>query len=118
MEKNRIGDEGICCLQAELQEGETLIIGGFKIWRENNCLCTDRSAVMEIPGKKEFGNLHMKCKTPELSGGCSLEIFVEPNLVEVFVNGGEYVISNVVYSPGDSIEGNILRKYLGKEQIS
>lgn len=122
VEKNSIGKEGVCRLQARLQEGESLNIGGYKIWLENSFLWTDRSAVMGNYDKKDdfqsCKNLHMKCKTPELSGECSLEIFMEPNLVEIFVNGGEYVISNVVYSLGDSIEGNILQKYRGKEQIS
>ena len=39
----------------------------------------------------------MMSNTPRLHGRYKLDIFVEPNLIEVFVNDGEYVISNGVY---------------------
>lgn len=36
-----------------------------------------------------------------------LEIFVDPNLIEIFVNDGEYVLSNVVYDLGVEIKGKV-----------
>jgi beta-fructofuranosidase len=45
------------------------------------------------------------CSTPEGVEQCNLDIIVEPNLIEVFVNGGQYVISNVVYGLGSAITG-------------
>lgn len=48
----------------------------------------------------------MQFETPELKDGCGVEIYVEPNLIEVFVNEGEYVITNVVYDLGDKIEAS------------
>lgn len=35
--------------------------------------------------------------TPEISGEARLDIFVEPQLIEIFTNNGWYVLSNVVY---------------------
>ncbi len=37
----------------------------------------------------------------------SLEIFVEPNLVEIFVDDGEYVFSNVVYGLKSSVDEKV-----------
>ena len=42
--------------------------------------------------------------TPQLLEGCHLEVLVDENLIEVYVNDGEAVISNVVYG---------LKKYIG-----
>ena len=36
-------------------------------------------------------------RTPEISGEARLDIFVEPQLTEIFTNNGWYVLSNVVY---------------------
>ena len=36
-------------------------------------------------------------RTPEISGEARLDIFVEPQLIEIFTNNGWYVLSNVVY---------------------
>ncbi|MCI9330371.1 MAG: glycoside hydrolase family 32 protein, partial [Ruminococcus sp.] len=44
---------------------------------------------------------------------CGLDIFVEPNLIEVFINDGEYVISNVVYGLGNRITGYVEHVYTG-----
>ena len=45
--------------------------------------------------------------TPLVGEKASLEIFVEPNLIEIFVNDGEYVLSNVVYGLGRSVDGKV-----------
>ena len=37
--------------------------------------------------------------------GYDVEIYVDKNLIEVFVNNGEYVISHVVYGLSDEITG-------------
>ena len=39
----------------------------------------------------------MQFETPEMKNGGHVEILVDSNLIEVFVNDGEYVISNAVY---------------------
>ena len=45
--------------------------------------------------------------TPKIEGECRLDIFVDRNLIEVFINDGQYVISNVVYGLGNFIKGRI-----------
>lgn len=57
----------------------------------------------------------MRCSTPALKGRYDLDIFVEPNLIEIFVNDGEYVISNVVYELGNEIDGPVDRVLTGRE---
>lgn len=79
-------------LKVSLEEGEKISVGGYVITRKEGCICTDRTEVFEgIEGCR------MTFQTPELNVGCNLNIFAEPNLVEVFINDGEYVVSNVVY---------------------
>ena len=101
--------EGPKRIRVTLKPGESLDIGGFKIWEENDLIRTDRSSV--------FGNIRgyrMMCNTPKLSGRYKLDIFVEPNLIEVFVNDGEYVISNVVYGLGERVRGRVEKIFVGK----
>ena len=38
-----------------------------------------------------------------LKDGFSLEIYVDENIIEVFVNNGEYVITNAVYDLTEKI---------------
>lgn len=77
----------------EMEEGDEISLGGFRIFRKDGCIHTDRSEVYP-----EEEGLRTKFQTPEVRGGCSLEVYVEPNLIEIFVNDGEYVLSNIVYN--------------------
>lgn len=85
-----------------MEESAFLNIGGYRIWKEGNVIKTDRSIVFS-----DITEHRMICSTPELSKECHLDIFVEPNLIEIFINDGEYVISNVVYGLEDYIEGKV-----------
>ncbi len=85
-----------------LEEGEEVSLGGFSIWRRGNRICTDRSHVFP-----PFAGAHLKSETPELSGEIHLEVLVDENLVEVFVNHGEAVISNATYGLGKEISGSV-----------
>lgn len=82
----------------ELREGESINIGGFHICRKNAHILTDRTNVFP-----EFAGSHVISETPEINDGYLLEILVDRNLIEVFVNNGEYVISNAVYGLKDMI---------------
>ena len=75
-----------------LAEGEHFDVSGFDITIKDGCVCTDRSKL--VPAGVE---LHTKCATPYVGNKCELEIYEERNLVEVFVNDGQYVVSNVLY---------------------
>ena len=68
-------------------------MNGVKISLTDGCVCTDRSSC--VP---ENAVLHTHCKTPQVGTVCDLEIYAERNLIEIFINDGQYVISNVLYS--------------------
>ena len=90
------------CVKTEIAEGENINIGGFCIKMEKGCICTDRSRVF-VEDKK----FRTDSTTPFVGEKAFLEIFVEPNLVEIFVNDGEYVLSNVVYGLGSSVDEKV-----------
>ena len=98
----------------DLEDGEELDVGGFVIRREGDRICTDRSAVFP-----SFPGAHLRSETPALKGGCHLDVVVDKDLVEVFVNEGECVISNAVYGLEDQIrysgEGKKMTIFTGKE---
>jgi len=82
-----------------LQDGEEVNVGGYRISRQGKRICTDRSALY-----KAFPQFRTEFATPELEDGFELEVYVDSNLIEVFVNHGEAVISNTVYQLGNEIE--------------
>ena len=98
-------------LTLELKEGESLDIGGYLISRRNNCICTDRTRVF-----REHRGWRQTAVSPEVKEGDLLEIYVDKNLIEVFINRGEYVISSTVYDLGNKItadkEGEIKKDTL------
>ena len=92
-----VSDDGYMA-SFDLEDGETADIGGFIISRKGNSIVTDRSSVYPA-----FEGAHLISETPELKGGCHLDVLVDPHLIEVYINDGEYVISNAVYDLGDKI---------------
>lgn len=76
----------------DLEDGEKVNIGGFLIYRKGRRIYTDRSDVFPA-GEGQ----HLISETPEVKEGWKLEVLVDENLVEVYINDGEYVISNTVY---------------------
>lgn len=89
----------------DMEEGETISIGGYKISRKGNQVYTDRHGVFP-----ENTNFRMRLESPEVKEGFHLDVYVDSNLIEVFINKGEYVISNVVYGLTDEIHGDV-KKY-------
>ncbi|MCI7130496.1 MAG: glycoside hydrolase family 32 protein [Lachnospiraceae bacterium] len=79
----------------DLDDGGCVNIGGYRIRREGSRICTDREDV--FPACENRENFQMQSSTPELKDGFHLDVYVERNLIEVFVNQGEYVISQGVY---------------------
>lgn len=86
-------------VKTKLEDGEEICIGGYRIFRRGNHICTDRSNVFV-----NHPDCCMTFQTPELTEGYCLDIYVDANLIEVYVNDGEYVITNVVYNLGDDIK--------------
>ena len=91
-------------LRFSLQDGEEVNVGGYRIFRQGKKICTDRSALYTA-----FPQFRTEFATPELADGFNLEVYVDQNLIEVFVNEGEAVISNAVYQLGNEIkvQGNV-----------
>lgn len=88
-----------------LLENESMIeIGGYQIRRKDDRIYTDRSRLVD-----EDWNMQTAFSTPKVKDGFHLDVYVDPNLIEVFVNDGEYVISNCVYNIGEEIHqsGNV-----------
>ena len=48
-------------------------------------------------------------RLPDCAGEeyCRLDIFVDDHLIEIFVDGGRYVVSHVVYGLKDRLEGPV-----------
>lgn len=91
---DQAGDGGYR-FETDLEDGEEITVGGYRIYRTSRRICTDRSHV--------YGDLYQSrlvCETPELDGGFHIDVYVDSNLIEVYVNDGQYVISNVVYGLG------------------
>lgn len=93
--------KGIYKVKASLSEGEQLDIGGYIIRKEKGRIIADRSAV--IRNHKDLQNVF---ETPVLNGDAEIETYVDGNMIEVFVNGGEYVITNAVYDLSRKLVGN------------
>ncbi|MGN0687022.1 MAG: glycoside hydrolase family 32 protein [Oscillospiraceae bacterium] len=90
----------IYMVRASLAEGEQLDIGGYIIRREQGRIIADRTAVI-----RNHDELRNTFETPVLNGA-EIEAYVDGNMVEVFVNGGEYVITNAVYGLSRRVVGN------------
>lgn len=97
-------------LRTTLHNGEEINIGGYVIKRCNDHVITDRTAVFP-----DDNNYRFTAETPIIREGYSLEIYVDSNLIEVFVNDGEYVVSSVVYGLSDVISGADFTAYSAKQ---
>ena len=56
------------------------------------CIYTDRSAFVPDGVK-----LHTKCSTPYIGESCDLVVYNGPDIIEVYINNGLFVVSNVKY---------------------
>lgn len=93
--------EGGYRVEMDLEDGDQVDIGGYRIFRQGQVIGTDRTRV--YPRDCGHGTVF---QTPSLKEGFHVDIYVDPNLVEVYVNDGEYVITNVVYGLGREISMN------------
>ena len=83
----------------KLKEGSSLKIGELVISVENDQVFVDRSKV--FVSDVQIGTVF---NTPKLDGKYELKIYVDNGIVEIFINDGRYVISNIVYNNKDSIK--------------
>lgn len=102
-------DSGIYCIRTALHDGEELKIGDYRIYRADGRLYADRSALGEA-GE----GYQMVSQTPPVQDGYQIEVIVDKNVVEIFVNDGEFVITHVVYGLEPQVtasEGVALQMY-------
>ena len=97
-------DENGYRVSFSLEDGETVDIGGYQITRKGNKIHTDRGRLVDTSWE-----MQTEFSTPDLKDGFQIDVYVDPNLIEVFVNDGEYIISNCVYNLGTDIhqQGNV-----------
>ena len=79
-------------MQASLTAQGSINIGGYKLYVEDDKLIADRSDV--------FVDCDIKAvhfETPKLHGQYDIDAYIDNGIIEVFVNKGKYVITNVVY---------------------
>ena len=86
-------------IDAKLKEDSSLKIGELVISIENDQVFVDRSKVF-VPDV-QIGTVF---NTPKLDGKYELKIYVDNGIVEIFINDGRYVISNIVYNNKDFIK--------------
>lgn len=94
-------------ISLDLPEGSSITVGGYRIAREHGKIVTDRTKV--FPDTTKHQTIF---ETPEVQEGIHLDIYVDSNLIEVYVNDGEYVISNIVYNLGQEIETDSNTEYI------
>lgn len=101
--------------KTRMKNGDRINIGGYRIWMENHTLYTDRSQVFEA------GNIPIVPKTqfelPLAGEDHELTIVADEHLIEIFVDQGKYVLSNVVYHLGEQISGQIQEVYVPGDTI-
>lgn len=78
-------------IEAQMIEGGEISIGGYEISMKDGCIAVDRSKVYLK------GDYRTKMSTPVLKDGAFLEIFVDEDIIEIYANHGEYVLSSIIY---------------------
>lgn len=92
---NDLNDNTRCGI--ELYKGSNY---STKLYYDNEikCLVLDRSNCGSLMSGKRY------CRVEPINGKISLEIFLDVNSVEVFVNGGYYTMTATTYSPSGADE--------------
>lgn len=93
-----------CLIKAKLKSNGKVNIGGYRIKVKDDKILVDRGEVFTECELKA-----VKFNTPKLEGRYDLNIFIDKGIVEIFVNDGEYVITNVVYD---------MKSYIKYENLS
>lgn len=79
--------------------GSTLDLGGYLLqFKADQCLHVDRSKVFVANSSAAT-----TFQTPPLQS-CHLEIYTDLHIVEIFINQGQYVLSNIVYDMKNDIK--------------
>lgn len=85
-------------LKVTLQQNQKISIGGLELWIKDDCLWCNRSRVSII--EEKVCNLN---KTPPLNHQYHLDIYYDTHIFEIYMNGGYYVMSQIVYQLHESL---------------
>ena len=85
-------------LKTTLNKDSSLNLGGFKIDIQDDCLHLNREEV-SIQENKVCNDVI----SPKLQGHYDIELYYDHHVFEIYINGGEYVMSQVVYDLKDQI---------------
>ena len=85
-------------LKTTLNKDSSLNLGGFKIDIQDDCLHLNREEV-SIQENKVCNDV----VSPKLQGHYDIELYYDHHVFEIYINGGEYVMSQVVYDLKDQI---------------
>lgn len=88
-------------ISVDINDGEFIDIGGYIISCNKAKIQTDRSKVFH--GHNDAG---IYFSSPKIEGNIHLDIYVDTNLIETYINHGEYVITNVVYQLGNYLDSH------------
>ena len=88
-------------LDAILNKNSKVSIGGYEISIEDDAIKVDRSKVFI-----EVTDIGMIFKTPKLNGNYNIIAYIDNGVIEVFIDNGKYVITNVVYNMTNNIYYN------------
>jgi beta-fructofuranosidase len=93
-------------ISVDLNDESYLNVGGYKIKFENNQVCVDRSEVFTQASQLFNNESHVgvQFNTPVLNDGKHIDIYIDQYVIEIYVNDGEYVLSNIVYNLKDYFE--------------
>ena len=101
-----------CKINVTLKENSVLDIGGYKIFIEDHRVVVDRSEVFV-----ETNKVGKMFKSSILKGKYELKIYIDNGIIEVFINDGKYVISNIVYDLKSYVKVNGIEKIEINEMI-
>lgn len=86
-------------LVADMKEDSSFNLGGFQINIQDDCLHINREDV-SIQVDKVCNDV----VSPKLNQHYHIELYYDYHVFEIFINNGQYVMSQVVYELNDSIE--------------
>ena len=85
-------------LKTTFNKDSSLNLGGFKIDIQDDCLHLNREEV-SIQENKVCNDV----VSPKLQGHYDIELYYDHHVFEIYINGGEYVMSQVVYDLNDQV---------------
>lgn len=87
-------------ISVEMNENSKINLGGYRIWMQDQALHTSREQVFPSQGTlfNSSSPIGTHFHTPKVGDTCHIDIYLDTQVIEIYVNNGQYVLSNIVYS--------------------